>query len=431
MHEDDERVAALDPGPPQDPSGVAGLTATDAAWPFPSDASVALARSVAPPGSCRYLHLQLGQAECLALAPAIAVSDRQVELMCLGPAHVHCPRFVHGGSGEKPRPAPTLRPSAVAVLPATRPAPITGAATKPTNAAPITDAAARPTDADPIAPPDAPPAAAVLAMAATDETGQTAVKADDDVSRDRGRPDAASDTEGLEALAVASRGDGEVAVAPAGSTTPAQVEAVEGPTTPLVTVPARTRLRPEGIRVSQAHERSIALRRSTIAATLVLAAAIVIALAFVAARGGLILPDAGSPRSSQVAVGSQALASPSAGAPAASSAPTTASPALSASASAAPPSTAPPTATHAPTASATPPGGSPGPTFSPAQLAVLKACPGKADCWQYRIHSGDNLHGIAKFFGLTYAALLKANPQITNPSIIHVGEVLTIPLPTT
>jgi LysM repeat protein len=155
--------------------------------------------------------------------------------------------------------------------------------------------------------------------------------------------------------------------------------------------------------------------------------AIVVALAFVAARGGLVLPDAGSPGPSQVAVGSQAPASAAAGSQAASTSPPISSPVPTPSAVR--PSSAPPT--HAPTASAPPPGGSPGPTFSASQLAVLKPCPGKTDCWQYRIHAGDNLHGIAKFFGVTYAALLQANPQITNPSIVHVGEVLTIPLPTT
>ncbi len=200
MHEDDERVAALDPGPSQEPSGVAGLTATDSAWPFPTDASVALARAVAPPGSCRYLHLQGGHADCLALAPAIAVSDRQVELMCLGPAHVHCPRFVHGGSGETPRPAPTLRPSAVAVLPATRPAPTSDASTKSS-------------DADSSAPSDGPPAAAVIATAAiTDASpapatpggGRSPDRAADRAA-DPARPDAASDTEGLATVALTAR----------------------------------------------------------------------------------------------------------------------------------------------------------------------------------------------------------------------------------
>ena len=454
MHEDEQRVAALDPGPFSEPSGVADLSG-DEAWPFPTAAAVALSRSVAPAGSCRYLHLQSGAANCLAIAPTIAVSSRQVELMCLGEEHVHCPRFVHGGTGERPLPPSILRPSAVAVLPAIRPAP-DGASTAASWApfapdgeeAPYADALAD----MPFAPAVVAGGAAVVASgaaaeaAASDEPSASAEAvgrpvpyepAPDDrwsvevlAAGERSLPDAASDTEGLAGLVAATPDDdllddaaaagarSAAASAERSSDISADAPSGEAAAAPLA-VPVRGRLRSDRLRMSQAHERSIALRRSTIAASLVLVAAIVVALAFVAARGGLVLPEAGSPAPSQVAVASGAVASTAP--PTASTAPSTAS--NNPTASGAGPSTAPPTASHAPTASATPGG------FTSAQLAVLKPCPGKTDCWQYRIHPGDNLHGVAKFFGVPYTTLLRANPQITNPSLIHVGEAITIPPP--
>jgi LysM repeat protein len=60
---------------------------------------------------------------------------------------------------------------------------------------------------------------------------------------------------------------------------------------------------------------------------------------------------------------------------------------------------------------------------------VLKPCPGKPNCYQYVIKSGDNLHNIATFFGVTYPALLAANPKITNPSVIHIGQQVIVPFP--
>lgn len=40
---------------------------------------------------------------------------------------------------------------------------------------------------------------------------------------------------------------------------------------------------------------------------------------------------------------------------------------------------------------------------------------------------GDTLRGIARRCGVTYSALLAANPQITNPNLIYVGQQITIP----
>ena len=45
----------------------------------------------------------------------------------------------------------------------------------------------------------------------------------------------------------------------------------------------------------------------------------------------------------------------------------------------------------------------------------------------YRIKPGDTLAKIAKRNGISLAQLLKANPQITNPDKIQVGQQLVIP----
>lgn len=47
----------------------------------------------------------------------------------------------------------------------------------------------------------------------------------------------------------------------------------------------------------------------------------------------------------------------------------------------------------------------------------------------YRVRSGDNLHAIAQRFGLTIGQLLAANPDITDPNRITVGQTLIIPPP--
>ncbi len=53
-----------------------------------------------------------------------------------------------------------------------------------------------------------------------------------------------------------------------------------------------------------------------------------------------------------------------------------------------------------------------------------------ASTWQtYTIALGDNLYGIATKFNVTYDQLLAANPQITNPDFIVVGQVINIPPP--
>ena len=46
----------------------------------------------------------------------------------------------------------------------------------------------------------------------------------------------------------------------------------------------------------------------------------------------------------------------------------------------------------------------------------------------YRVQSGDNLSGIASRFKVTVKEILAANPDVTDPAQIHIGQRLTIPL---
>ena len=99
----------------------------------------------------------------------------------------------------------------------------------------------------------------------------------------------------------------------------------------------------------------------------------------------------------------------SGGSPAAASGAVVASPS---SAATAPPSESP---APSPTPSASP---SAGPSASPS--------PTLGDVQTYTVRSGDTLIGIAAKFGTTAAAITKAN-NISNPRVIHVGQVLIIP----
>jgi hypothetical protein len=45
----------------------------------------------------------------------------------------------------------------------------------------------------------------------------------------------------------------------------------------------------------------------------------------------------------------------------------------------------------------------------------------------YRVAAGDSLSKIATRFGVTVRSLLAANPRITNPNLLRIGQVLTIP----
>ena len=46
----------------------------------------------------------------------------------------------------------------------------------------------------------------------------------------------------------------------------------------------------------------------------------------------------------------------------------------------------------------------------------------------YRVAPGDTLYAIARSRGVSLTALIAANPQITNPDLIYVGQVINIPV---
>lgn len=151
------------------------------------------------------------------------------------------------------------------------------------------------------------------------------------------------------------------------------------------------------------------LTPAVLASALFTVACALIAVGFVAARGGLQLPQA--PDASAVAAAS----------PTPSPAPTVAPP--TPSLPSAPPSTLPsPTpapATPTPIASAAP---TPVPSRDP--LAVLPGCPGIAGCYEYEIRPGDSLSGVASRYVIPVWVVLALNPEVTDPGTIVIGRTL-------
>ena len=438
---DDVSVPALDTG------GSAGGASASTAAPQPE-------APVAPPGSCPFLHLGEGAMACLAFAPAIALSARQVDLVCITVAHADCPRHLRGGTGERPvpphparrSPATTVDASAMAGADAPVDAPV--APWMPVFRAAEPDARAT-TSQGSAERSRAPEPAAVAPEPETLALGPETLASDPEPRRGDSDPMAGVHAAAPDAAAEVADGpfpvpapDDEEAPAadptgreplPSGRVPYASAERISAPVITDASIRSRTETRadrsaggavaPRRIAAlrSQAHDRSVALRPATAAASLTLLVAIVIALGFVATRGGLTLPTA-APSASGLAAGStHALAS---GSPIAASA--TASAPASPSGSTSPGTSPTPSS---PTASPTPPVGSPPASIAPDRLALLTPCPGKANCYTYRIARGDNLRTIAKFFAVPYQTILDLNPQIKNPSIIHIGDVITLPTP--
>jgi LysM repeat protein len=74
-------------------------------------------------------------------------------------------------------------------------------------------------------------------------------------------------------------------------------------------------------------------------------------------------------------------------------------------------------------------------TPSPSQIAASSSASESASPTSeadrtfkvYRVKAGDNLNSIAVGNGISYAQLIAANPQITNPNHIEVGQIIYIP----
>jgi hypothetical protein len=147
----------------------------------------------------------------------------------------------------------------------------------------------------------------------------------------------------------------------------------------------------------------------------ILVVALGLTVAFVSFRGGLALPGASQ---SPVAVVSP---SPSATVLESPSPSVAATPTPSPAPSPTPIVSPTPVVSPTPALTATP--------SLPAAYQGLKPCTDRPDCYLYRVRSGDNLSAIADRFGITLAALKAANREITDPSLLHVGDVIRIPLP--
>lgn len=148
------------------------------------------------------------------------------------------------------------------------------------------------------------------------------------------------------------------------------------------------------------------LTPAVLLATAFLVVCAIASIAFVAANGGLQVPQL-------VAAASAGIESPALG----SGVPATPGP--TALTEPGPSATVPP-----PTAS--PPGPSLEPTPIPSidPLTALRGCPDHPGCYLYTIRRGDTLSAIGSRWLIPVSTLEILNPQVTDPSTIVVGQVL-------
>jgi morphogenetic protein associated with SpoVID len=57
------------------------------------------------------------------------------------------------------------------------------------------------------------------------------------------------------------------------------------------------------------------------------------------------------------------------------------------------------------------------------------ATPGSASRTTYRVKKGDSLSAIAARYKVRLKTLEDANPQIKNPDVLKIGQILVIPVP--
>ncbi len=355
-------------------------SATDAPDPSATPSAAAPARPSVPPDACPLLELagagdEVVQAldpanRCAAFAPARAVAITQQRLACLGPAHVACPLFARAGRGSR------------------------GGGRRGERSTPI-----------PLLTPMPPAAIAASRESASRESTKHGGPAEVMGEAPQPGPSAAPPTRDRADAAPEAAPEAAPGAAP-GPTPP--------PGGPVRPVPVSPVTRSTGARQARPGSRPI----PTIVAGGILAIALVVAFAFTTLRGGLALPS-GGPGTGDVAAGSSAPGPTTPPTPVPTVAPT---PTPEPTATPAP--TPPPTATPGPTATPTP-----APSLPPAFIG-LEPCSDRPDCYLYRIRSGDTLTAIAGRFAITLKALREANPEIEDPSLIHVGDTIRIPLPT-
>ena len=67
------------------------------------------------------------------------------------------------------------------------------------------------------------------------------------------------------------------------------------------------------------------------------------------------------------------------------------------------------------------------PTVAPGTTPAAGQTPASTNPGTYQVQSGDTMGNIAEQLGVTLQDLLAANPQITNPDSIQVGDTVNIP----
>ena len=185
--------------------------------------------------------------------------------------------------------------------------------------------------------------------------------------------------------------------------------------------------------VTDASVRSRTQLTPAIAASLIiLGLSFAASVAFGLANGGLLLP---SPPASVGPGASVAVIVPSPSvepsSPVVSRAPSAEpTPAATTEPSLTPEPSATPVASETPSVSVEPsvkPSATPKPSSD--RYDLLTACPNKPKCYIYKIHSGDNLFSIAKYFGVPLATVKKLNPW-TKTQSLRAGKELILPPPT-
>ena len=66
---------------------------------------------------------------------------------------------------------------------------------------------------------------------------------------------------------------------------------------------------------------------------------------------------------------------------------------------------------------------------NPDNLAVGQNIVILADLINYTVLRGDTLYNIGERYGVSLEDIIEANPQITNPNQIRVGQIINLPLP--